>query len=1416
MRKVHDTSVQMKLARLLVGGSLSVGAVVLTPLVAAADTVQATNIDIVSYAGNAGSYAPDGSNANGYFSCTPAAGNYGGFEESFGDVGGLAGDNSFAQTNVGNDTGVMSFSFDFPTPVSTGSLTITAPLPPEPADIKAVAPNFYGTKFPLNAHETYTGQQALDVYAHNHGPATPCALGPANHNPTYQLDRYAIFYETGSGATLQKWYQNVPPIINPNAPNQVSFNLNLSGNTISHLGVLIAGVTNPPEGTYPGVDYSVLVNAPGYSTVPAPSRTTSLTFVNSTPDASKSLFESSLTNTPPSIAATNIPSQGAQLTATILDSFYNPVAGQSVFIGVQSQPNGGAFTAPVTAGSTGNGEPQTGPDGKVSYYAWGQIATSPGSPDTFFAQDTSTPPFYVASSDTNPIPVNITAGVPSPPSAPGSNSLITVDATNGVPGSNPQSVSLSVDDTAYIRMNLSDQFSNAEINKAIEISPLESGATSGSGSTTPNYKGITITPGIPPGTSGTSCDQGPASEIPGISCTDANGYTYFIVHDTRTQTVSFSIVDLTDGFTMPTTEQSPTDVPNIPVLTFTPGATALSTSTVNVNGGSSANVLANGTAAATITVTLRDDRGNPEPGKAVSISPDHANDSNVTALSATTNANGNATFSVSDHTIETVIYTATDVTDSSLVLSNANQLVTVHFIAGAVSTAESLVAVAPPTVVGDGQGVSVVTVTVRDAGDHVLAGEVVALDSTSYPAITVVPPSGISDSNGVVVFHVRSTTVGSVSLPVDVGALTPVVLNQNADIDFAPVPKFTSVVAVATGPTHNSLPEATGSTDVNVTATLSDSSHVAISGLSVMLVTGTATSGPVVTTNGSGQAVFAVGLAAGAPNLVVTYAAIDVSDNNRLIGTVTVTYTPIPDEAHESTVTSNKAAAYTFDPAQLAGPQTALITVHLVDAAGNNIVGNNVQINANSAFATITALSTQDGVTPGVTDATGHAQFSVTDCNPNPAVPLCTPEVVTLNAVDTTAPSTLVQSVQVSFVLRPDEAMTSTIVATPGTVEANGTATAVVVVTLHNNGVLLSGNVVSLSQGTGHGAITTADPVSNANGQVTFTVTNLTAESVALQATDLTTATELTHDAVVTFTAPPGGSLRPIITSISPSSGPGTGSTQVTVTGSNLEGATAVNFGTVQSPTYSINASGTSLVALSAIPIAPGAVNVTVTGPGGTSAVTPADIFTYTSAPALAIVAVSPSSGALSAHTQVTIRGTGLAGAVSVHFGATLANFSLTNGGQTLSATAPVSLTAGAVAVLVTTAKGTSATSPATMFNFVGPPPVAKFVASISSLSPKSGPLAGGTVVTVHGVHFTSLTRVLFGTLHARIISINSSATVLKVSSPRVQHAAVLNVRVVNANGTSALTSFDRFSYISSKLTRTSRLRRGSFTKIVS
>ncbi len=84
----------------------------------------------------------------------------------------------------------------------------------------------------------------------------------------------------------------------------------------------------------------------------------------------------------------------------------------------------------------------------------------------------------------------------------------------------------------------------------------------------------------------------------------------------------------------------------------------------------------------------------------------------------------------------------------------------------------------------------------------------------------------------------------------------------------------------------------------------------------------------------------------------------------------------------------------------------------------------------------------------------------------------------------------------------------------------------------------------------------------------------------------------------------------PAVTSISPSNGPTTGGTSVTITGSSFTGATSVTFGSINATSFTV-ISATQISAV-APPGSLGTVDVTVRTSAGTSAVNAADQFSYT------------------------------------------------------------------------------------------------------------------------------------------------------------------------------------------------------------
>jgi IPT/TIG domain-containing protein/BACON domain-containing protein len=253
----------------------------------------------------------------------------------------------------------------------------------------------------------------------------------------------------------------------------------------------------------------------------------------------------------------------------------------------------------------------------------------------------------------------------------------------------------------------------------------------------------------------------------------------------------------------------------------------------------------------------------------------------------------------------------------------------------------------------------------------------------------------------------------------------------------------------------------------------------------------------------------------------------------------------------------------------------------------------------------------------------------------------------------------------------------------------------------------------------------------------------------------------------------------PTIASISPTAGPVTGKTSVIIRGTGFTGASKVLFGTVPA-SFTLN-SATQITAVS--PAGSGTVDVTVTTPLGTSATSTADRFTYRVAPI--VTSISPTVGPLAGRTSVIIKGTGFTGASKVLFGSVSASFTLNSDTQ-VTAVSPAG--SGTVDVKVTTLGGTSVTSTADRFTYLPIP-------TVTSISPTSGPLAGGTVVTIRGSGFTGASQVRFGTVAVSTFTVNSDGTQIAIYSP-ASSTGTVHVTVTTPKGTSATSVADQFTYL--------------------
>lgn len=137
--------------------------------------------------------------------------------------------------------------------------------------------------------------------------------------------------------------------------------------------------------------------------------------------------------------------------------------------------------------------------------------------------------------------------------------------------------------------------------------------------------------------------------VNGSGVSAADGTVSFSVKSAIAQTVFFTAKDVTDNVNL--------IQPSL--ITFLSGPTDASKSRVEA---APTKVLANGSSPSTVTVTLLDANQQPVQGHSVSLTATGGS-SQISAPSGVSAADGTVTFTVTNRTVENVVYTATDMTD---------------------------------------------------------------------------------------------------------------------------------------------------------------------------------------------------------------------------------------------------------------------------------------------------------------------------------------------------------------------------------------------------------------------------------------------------------------------------------------------------------------------------------------------------------------------------------------------------------------------------------------------------------------------------------------------------------------------------------------------------------------------------------
>ena len=262
----------------------------------------------------------------------------------------------------------------------------------------------------------------------------------------------------------------------------------------------------------------------------------------------------------------------------------------------------------------------------------------------------------------------------------------------------------------------------------------------------------------------------------------------------------------------------------------------------------------------------------------------------------------------------------------------------------------------------------------------------------------------------------------------------------------------------------------------------------------------------------------------------------------------------------------------------------------------------------------------------------------------------------------------------------------------------------------------------------------------------------------------------------------------PVVSSISPTSGPIAGGMTITITGSGFSGASQVLFGTVPASSFTVK-SDTQITAVS--PAGSGTVHVIVTTPKGITTTSNADQFTYQSVQPIqakpTVTSILPPSGSEKGMTVVLIGGKDFTGASKVLFGTVPVSSFFVNSDKQIKCVSPAG--SGTVDVRVITPGGTSEITSADRFTYVPLP-------KIDSISQTSGPAM--TPVLIQGSGFTNASQVLFGSTAASSFFVNTTLTPgTQITAYSPEGSGTVDVRVITPGGTSEITSADKFTFLS-------------------
>ncbi|MDL1163245.1 IPT/TIG domain-containing protein [Yersinia pestis] len=250
----------------------------------------------------------------------------------------------------------------------------------------------------------------------------------------------------------------------------------------------------------------------------------------------------------------------------------------------------------------------------------------------------------------------------------------------------------------------------------------------------------------------------------------------------------------------------------------------------------------------------------------------------------------------------------------------------------------------------------------------------------------------------------------------------------------------------------------------------------------------------------------------------------------------------------------------------------------------------------------------------------------------------------------------------------------------------------------------------------------------------------------------------------------------PIITAIDPNVGSPTGGEIIKIQGENFVNGAKVLFGSTSVNVSFIDANNLEVIVPSG---KQGPVTVTVTNPDKQSA---AGIYTYQADPIVS--SISPNIGPFVGGNTVTIQGNYFMKGIQVIFGDKPSQVTMNTSETYLKIIAPPADKSGPVDVKFVNPDGTQLTIPSgyTYENEIVPK------LEITAISPNKGLLAGGEGAYISGKLISPEANVFFGEQEASVVTYYND-TQIKVIAPPTSNPGVVDIKIVNPDGQSAVLS---------------------------